>query len=81
MLEQNIRLVRGSPFGSDVSCVNIWLQEEEEEEQEEERERLPAGAELPPNSPHAVATSTQNSLDIVHKFASQLAKIYEKIQT
>ena len=39
MLEQNIRLVRGSPFGSDVSCVNIWLQEEEEEEQEEQEEQ------------------------------------------
>ena len=56
-------------------------EEEEEQEQEEKRERLSGGAELPPNSPHAVATSTQNSLDIVHKFASQLAKIYENIQT
>ena len=33
-MEQNIRVIRGSPFGSDVSCVNIWLQEEEQEEQE-----------------------------------------------
>ena len=36
MLEQNIRVIRGPPFGSDVSCVNIWLQEEEQEEQEEQ---------------------------------------------